>query len=124
MKPSFLIRLAIAFGAAVWFVAAVVFGASVDENWILKTLGAVTTAAVVVWTAFDLWLWRLLPTRLSKRPKLWGTWKASMDSHWTDPATGVECPRFFGHLSVGVSAPAGRMSIDGWEQQGQGPVFV
>jgi hypothetical protein len=67
--------------------AAVVFGASVDESWILKTLGGVTTAVVVVWTAFDLWFWRLLPTRLTKRPRLWGTWKAEMESHWSHPAT-------------------------------------
>lgn len=88
VKPAVLVRLAIAAAAGCWLLIALVLGVSVDEHLLLKTLGGVIMAVVLLYTLFDLWLWRLLPVAASKRPKVWGTWKADMESHWTHPATG------------------------------------
>jgi hypothetical protein len=86
MPNAFWIRIVIGLAAAAYLVLAYGFGVSVDEDG-LQYLAGVTFLIIVVLTVFDLWLWRLLPFAITKRPRLYGTWRATLDSTWVDPDT-------------------------------------
>lgn len=76
-------RVVVFLAAAVWFVAALAMGVNVDQAWI-KSLGITTSVVVLLLVLFDSFLWRFVPARLMKVPKLAGTWKATLRSSFED----------------------------------------
>ena len=48
---------------------------------------AVVTLMMLLISAFDLFLWRLAPEWLTRRPKIYGTWQGTLQSNWIDPNT-------------------------------------
>ncbi len=83
MPTPFWTRLIIALAAALWFGMAVALKAPVDATW-LKPAGAVMSAVVLLLLIYDRWAWKWLPSLLTKRPKLHGTWKAELQYQWPD----------------------------------------
>lgn len=82
---------------AVVFVTVLVFAVGIlatgdDPNpaW-LKFYSYAVTAAVVLLTAWDRWLWRLaISQKVAAVPRnLNGTWKGVLTTFWVDPKTGV-----------------------------------
>jgi hypothetical protein len=74
-------RLIIAVAAALWFAMALALKAPVDAVW-LKPAGAVMSVVVLLLLAYDRWAWRWLPTAVTKRPRVYGTWKAELQYQW------------------------------------------
>lgn len=74
-------RVVVVLGAALWFVALWVLGETFDAVWI-KPAGVVLAAVVGLLWLFDRFVWRWVPGKLRKRPKVHGTWAA--DLHFTD----------------------------------------
>jgi len=75
--------------AAIWFGCAAILGAPLDGAW-LKPAAFVIAAVILLQFAFDRWLWELLPTSLTKKPVLRGTWKGYIKFEYpegTDPQT-------------------------------------
>ena len=57
---------------------------------------------VLILAAFDLWIWRISMLRgwFVKRPCIHGTWKASLQSQWTDPETGTAPPAIAAYIAI------------------------
>jgi hypothetical protein len=88
MPTPFWTRLVIGLAAALWLGVALALKAPVDASW-LKPAGVVMSAVVLLLLGFDRWAWRWLPTSVMKRPKLHGTWKATLE--WkADDGDGIE----------------------------------
>lgn len=88
MASALALRIAIATAAGLYLLVGVILGVSIDSHVLLKWLGAVTTAVVLLFTVFDLWAWRWIPAKITKRPVIDGAWRANLVSLWPDPATG------------------------------------
>src|SRR5207244_4003800 len=63
-------------------------GDTFKPGW-LRFLSAAVLAATIVLGVWDRWLWRLpLVQRFPRVPRdLKGTWRGTLTSFWTDPAT-------------------------------------
>jgi SMODS-associating 2TM, beta-strand rich effector domain len=87
--------------AALWGLLLVLQGLVVDAAW-FKPFSTVVGAVVLLLAAFDNWLWRVpaLQGWFVKRPHLWGTWRVTLKSTWTDPATGQEVAPITGFMLV------------------------
>ena len=83
MPTPFWTRLVIALAAGLWLALAFLLDAPVDTEW-LRPLGAVMAVVVLLLLAFDRLAWRWLPLAVTKRPKLHGTWKASLEYEWPE----------------------------------------
>jgi hypothetical protein len=83
MPTPFWTRLIIGLTAALWLLIAFVLDVPVDKNW-LKALGGIGAAIVGALLLFDYWAWRLLPAGILRRPKLHGTWKATLHYQWPE----------------------------------------
>jgi hypothetical protein len=82
-------RLVIALSAALAILFALVTGSDINQGALLKVLSVTSSAVVILLLIYDRWLWRMWPLRyLTHRPIVHGTWKATLESGWTDPATG------------------------------------
>lgn len=81
MPTPFWTRVVVGLAAGVWIVIAFVLDVPVDDNW-LKALGIVAAVVVLALLAFDRVAWRWLPSALTRRPKLHGTWKATINYEW------------------------------------------
>jgi SMODS-associating 2TM, beta-strand rich effector domain len=120
-------RIVVALAAGAWFVTALLMDVPVDQEW-LRPLGSATSAVVLLLLAFDRWLWRLFPTKVIGRPKLYGTWGATLE--YDDTATGervhkpcfivirqdysrVRCVDLFTDISVSRSENAAILGEDG-----------
>ena len=73
----------------------IIDGAPVEIAW-LRLLSLVVTVLMFLLSFFDLFLWKFLPESLIKKPKIYGTWRGTIDSNWVDPETGkqidpIEC---------------------------------
>ncbi|MEO6471978.1 MAG: hypothetical protein ABIR57_08685 [Aeromicrobium sp.] len=76
-------RIIILLAAGTWFVAALLMGVPVDQEW-TKPLGLASSVVVLLLLAFDSILWKFLPYKLVRVPKLGGTWKATLQSSFKD----------------------------------------
>jgi hypothetical protein len=94
MPTAFWTRLVIGLAALLWIALAYVLKVPVDNQW-LKYLSTITMMVILLLTAFDLYLWRFLPRKITKRPNLHGTWKAQLNSTWISPETGGPVSKIF-----------------------------
>jgi hypothetical protein len=69
-------------------------------GWVLGPATAATTILLVLDLLFDHWIWRILPTKLVKRPYLHGTWRVTFQTSYSDPETGERRPPAEGYLVV------------------------
>lgn len=68
----------------IWSIVAAVFGLQFGEM-VKKGLGFIPLLLVLLFTAWDLWLWRWKPlVKYSGLPDLNGTWLGVFDSQWMD----------------------------------------
>ena len=70
-------------------------GVAVKISW-LRFLTPIITVLALLLSIFDLFLWKVLPESLIKRPKIYGTWRGTIQSNWRNPNTGnqidpIEC---------------------------------
>lgn len=79
-------RIVIFLAAALWLLVSILMGVPVQREW-FRPLGAAASLAVLALLAFDVFLWRLLPTWLVKVPNIRGTWHARLTSSFAG-ATG------------------------------------
>lgn len=77
----------IVFATAAILVAIAVVGGVAPED-LLKLVGVIAIVLSALFWLLDSWLWKWLPVKLTKRPNIDGTWKAWLESGWTDPETG------------------------------------
>ena len=63
-------------------------GITPEVRW-LRGYSIAVLSAVVLWSAWDRWIWRvsLFQRMQFVPPKVSGTWKGVLRSHWTDPDT-------------------------------------
>lgn len=84
MSPKLVIRYTAIVVGLVWSVAIAINGWHLNKTS-LKLLGLVPLALALLFTIFDLYLWRIGPMlRVSKTPDLRGTWLGTYDSEWLD----------------------------------------
>lgn len=81
MPTPFWTRLIIVLAAALWLGIAYLLNAPINATW-LKPAGYVMSAVVLLLVAFDTFLWRFFPLRVTKRPNIRGTWKAELHYRW------------------------------------------
>ena len=74
-------RIVIGLAAVLWFSIAYALDAPVNGEW-LKPAGAVMSIVVLFLLAFDVVLWRWLPSSVTKRPNIRGTWQAQLHYQW------------------------------------------
>jgi hypothetical protein len=94
MPTAFWTKVVIGLAALCWIVLAYLLNVPIDNRW-LKSLSTVTLGVVLLLAAFDLYLWRLLPRKITKRPRLHGTWKAELQSTWVAPDSGAAVAKTF-----------------------------
>jgi hypothetical protein len=89
MNRSLVIRLVVGIVVAVFVVGTWVTSRRVDLGWLkyFSTAVFVATAVLAIW---DQWAWRIpIVQQLPGVPRcVRGTWKGTLTSFWTDPATG------------------------------------
>jgi hypothetical protein len=91
VSPSNRTKIAAYLVTGAWSLALLIAGVQLPGTT-SKVLGAVPIAIVVLFAAFDNWLWSAGPIkRLVKRPNLNGTWKGTLISYRADGA-GPEVP--------------------------------
>ena len=80
------------------FIASLIFGfllvidgVAVEISW-LRFLSPVITVLILLLSAFDLFLWKIFPESLIKRPKIYGTWRGTIQSNWRDRNTHEQVP--------------------------------
>ena len=64
-------------------------GVTTDWRWFYRGYSIAVLVAVVLWGAWDRWIWRvsLFQRMQFVPPKILGTWKGELRSHWTGPDT-------------------------------------
>lgn len=70
-------------------------GVAVEMFW-LRFLTPVVTVLAFLLSTFDLFLWKIFPEWIIKRPKIYGTWRGIIQSNWHNPDTeeqieAIEC---------------------------------
>ena len=70
-------------------------GVALKISW-LRFWGPSVTFVMFLLSTFDLFLWKLCPEWLIKRPKIYGTWRGTIHSNWINSKTGkridpIEC---------------------------------
>lgn len=80
-------------------------GGTPEWGW-LRFYSAAVTAAVILLTIWDHWLWHLpLIQRIPKVPRdLRGTWKGTLQSFWINPETNLSPPVKSAYLVIRQSA--------------------
>lgn len=80
------------------FIASLIFGfllfidgVAVEISW-LRFLSPIVTVLILLLSAFDLFLWKICPEWLIKRPKIYGTWRGTIQSNWRDRDTCEQIP--------------------------------
>ena len=81
MPSSAAIRVTVGLTVAVLLLVALITGEPVEETW-PRSLGIAATLVTLVFWSFDRVLWRWLPSGITRRPKLYGTWKATLTWEW------------------------------------------
>ena len=81
------VTVLVSISAVAWFLLLLSAGLDVPLGF-FSPVGKVVTGIILLLGAFDKWLWRLLPSKLVKRPKVYGTWRVALISNWVDPSTG------------------------------------
>ena len=69
----------------------VIDGVTVEISW-LGFLPPAVTILMLLLSAFDLFLWKIFPEWLIRRPKIYGTWRGTIQSNWHDPDRGERVP--------------------------------
>lgn len=84
-----------------WGAAMLLAGVAVNVTW-LQPFSVVVGVLVLILAVFDLWLWRFSWLRgwFVKRPCILGTWRASLQSHWTDPESGEIPPPIDAYIAI------------------------
>lgn len=74
----------VVFTGAIW-----ISGDAVSLNWV-KYLGITIFVVATAIALFNRYLWRLshLQGWFVKRPHIWGTWKATLNTDWINPESG------------------------------------
>lgn len=84
MSPSSRVKITAYLVTGAWSFALLIVGVQLPGT-ASKVLGSVPIAVVLLFAAFDNWLWGLGPVkRLVKRPGLNGTWKGALTSFRAD----------------------------------------
>jgi len=95
------VYIVVAIAVVVWAALLQWQGVTLKPSY-LKPYSWAVAAAVVVFEAFDRWLWRVGPVpRLMGRPLVRGTWQGEFDSTWVDPATGARLGPRPAYLVIG-----------------------
>lgn len=85
MKPKSLIRGTAYVVGGAWSVAAAIAGLQFEEDW-KKGLGLLPLLLVVLFTAWDRWIWKWKPiVKFSGVPDLNGTWLGDYESERINP---------------------------------------
>ena len=76
-------------------------GITPEVRW-LRGYSIAVLVAVALWGAWDRWIWRvsLFQRMQFVPPRILGTWKGELRSHWTDPDTEVRPPRKYVYLVI------------------------
>lgn len=87
--------------AVLWGAVLVFAGVAIKVTW-FQPFSVVVGVLVLILAAFDLWLWRFSWLRgwFVKRPCIRGTWKATLQSQWTDPETGEAPPAIEAYIAI------------------------
>lgn len=86
------VQAIIAAAVVVWAALLVLQGVTLRLAY-LRPYSLVVGIVLLLFSAFDRWLWRLPPiARLMARPVLVGTWKGELRSNWIDPETKEAIP--------------------------------
>ena len=93
------LTLLIAISAVAWALLLLSAGTEVPLTF-FTPLGKVVTGIILLLKIFDKWLWRILPTKLVRRPKVFGTWRVNVHSKWQDPKTGAGIEPINAYLAV------------------------
>lgn len=72
-----------------WSLLALYNGITVKANW-FSSLSLVAAAIFGLLLLFEKWMWRcrIFQGWLVKRPRIWGTWRATLHSNYKNPDTG------------------------------------
>ncbi|MEU9743440.1 hypothetical protein AB0E12_30085 [Micromonospora chersina] len=85
MKDTHRIKAAVYIVSAIWSIVLFAAGVQLPGAW-AKVLSFVPLLIVLLFAAFDNWLWRLGPVKgLVRRPYLTGTWKGTLTSFRAGP---------------------------------------
>lgn len=87
--------------AVLWGAALLFAGVAIKVTW-FQPFSVVVGVLVLILAAFDLWLWRMSWLRgwFVHRPCIRGTWKAILQSQWTDPQTGKAPPAIEAYIAI------------------------
>src|SRR5438045_3293483 len=107
MKHRVVVQISAAVVVLVFAVGIWASGDKVDVGW-LRFFSAAVFVALAVLALWDHIIWKLpFPQRIRGVPRsIGGTWKGTLTSFWTDPATGQRPPPKPAFLVVRQSASA------------------
>ncbi len=85
---------------------------AIPVAWV-RVIAWAAFAALLAWTVFDLWGWRLRPILRTwiERPDLHGTWRATIRSNWTDPTTGKRLDAIEAYMVIRQSYRSIRLQL-------------
>lgn len=95
MPSKSLLSIAVFLVSLVFGGLLIINGVAVEISW-LRFWGPSITFVMFLLSAFDLFFWKFFPESVIKRPKIYGTWRGTIRSNWTNPETGeqiepIEC---------------------------------
>ncbi len=95
MLSKSLLSIIVFFASLFFLLLLVVDGVAIKISW-LRFVPLFVTILMLLLSAFDLFFWRIFPEKLTKRPRIYGTWQGTIQSKWTDRDTGeqispIEC---------------------------------
>lgn len=88
--------------ALAWIVALWIQGQAVLSWEFLRPFGMVVSAIVLLSASFNRWAWswKLFRGWYVNRPDLRGTWRATLESDWIDPETGMTVAPIEGYVVI------------------------
>ena len=91
MPSRFALSVIVFIASSIFVCLLVIDGVAVEISW-LRFLSPVVTILILLLSAFNLFLWKIFPEWLIKRPKIYGTWRGTIQSNWPDRDTAKQMP--------------------------------
>ena len=91
MPSKFSLSVIVFIASLIFGFLLVIDGVAVEICW-LRFLSPAVTILIFLLSAFDLFLWKIFPEWLIKRPKIYGTWQGTIQSNWHGRDRGEQIP--------------------------------
>ncbi len=99
----------------------VVFGLPTDAiHWFqlfARTAGYSAAVTVLLSALFDKWAWKYIPDWFLGVPKVYGTWKGDLKSHWINPETKEDIHKSVDPYFLSIRQTFSALYIEGFSQE-------